>query len=113
MNVNPRLFALEDATGFPVAQDEYEGSSDKYIVFTYEDERPSLRADNREQARTAYIMVSLFVPKNYDYFADKKKVEDALVQQDFTLESVQTWLEDAGIGTKRIRRIIFSVNITE
>lgn len=113
MNVNPKLKALEDVTGFPVEQDEYEGSSDKYIVFTYEDERASLRADNEEQAETAYLMVCLFVPKSYDYFEDKKNIKDALVRQDFTVESIQTWLEDARKGTEKIRRIIFSVNITE
>lgn len=113
MNVNPKLKTLENITGYPVEQDEYEGSSDKYIVFTYEDERPSLRADNKEQARTAYIMVSFFVPKNYNYFADKKTIETALVQQGFILESIQTWLEDAVNGTEKIRRITFSVNITE
>lgn len=113
MNVNPKLKSLENITGFPVVQDEYEGSSDKYIVFTYEDERASLRADNEEQAETAYLMVSLFVPKNYDYFEDKKNIKTALVRQGFTVESTQTWLEDARIGTEKIRRITYSVNITE
>lgn len=113
MNVNSKLKTLEKITGFPVEQDEYEGSSDKYIVFTYEDERASLRADNEEQAETAYLMVSLFVPKDYDYFEDKKNIKAELVQQGFTVESIQAWLEDARIETKKIRRITFSVNITE
>lgn len=113
MNVNSKLKALENITGFPAEQDEYEGSSDKYIVFTYEDERPSFYADNKEQAETAYLMVSLFVPKNYNYFEDKKNIKTALVQQGFNVESIQTWLEDARIGTEKIRRITFSVNITE
>lgn len=113
MNVNPKLKILEEVTGYPVEQDEYEGPSDKYIVFTYEDERAVLRADNKEKAETAYLMVCLFVPKSYDYFADKKKIKAALVQQGFTVESIQVWLEDARTGTEKIRRITISVNITE
>lgn len=113
MNVNPKLKFLEQVTGYPVEQDEYEGTRDKYIVFTYEDERAALRADNKEYARTAYLMVCLFVPKGHNYFADKDKIEAALVQQGFTVESSQVWLEPSMVGTEKIRRITLSVNITE
>ena len=113
MNVNPKLKALEKVTGYPVEQDEYEGTSDRYIVFTYEDERAALRGDNRETARTAYLMVCLFVPKSHDYFEDKDKLEAELVRQGFTIESCQVWLEEARKGTEKIRRITISVNITE
>lgn len=113
MNVNPKLKVLEKVTGYPVEQDEYEGKCDKYIVFTYEDERPALHGDNKEVARVAYLMVCLFVPKSYDYFADKDKIEAELVKQGFTVESSQVWLEDARVGTEKIRRITISVNITD
>lgn len=113
MNVNPKIKALEKVTGYPVEQDEYEGTNDKYIVFTYEDERPVLNGDNKEAARAAYLMVCLFVPKSYNYFADKDKLEAELVKQGFTVESSQVWLEDARTGSEKIRRITISVNITD
>lgn len=113
MNVNPKIKALEEVTGYPVSQDEYEGDSDKYIVFTYEDERPVLHADNKEIARAAYLMICLFVPKSHDYFEDKDKIEAELKRQGFAIESCQVWLENAREGTEKIRRITISVNITE
>ncbi len=113
MNVNKKLMALEEATGYPVVQDEYEGKSDRYIVFTYEDERAELFGDNREAARTVWLMVCLFVPKGHDYFGDKDKIEAELVKQGFNIESRQVWLEDAMKGTEKVRRVTISVNYTE
>lgn len=113
MNVNQKLMALEEATGYPVVQDEYEGTSDRYIVFTYEDERAALWGDNREAARTVWLMVCLFVPKRHDYFEDKDKIEAELVRQGFNIESCQVWLEEARKGTEKIRRVTISVNYTE
>lgn len=113
MNVNEKIRTLEKVTGYPVRPDVYEGSTDKYITFTYEDERAALHADDEVQADIAYLQVSLFVPECFNYFEDKRKIKRQLKQQGFQVESVQSWLEDARIGTKRIRRVTFSVNITE
>ena len=113
MNVNQKLMALEEVTGYPVAQDEYEGTGDRYIVFTYEDERAALWGDNREVARTVWLMVCLFIPKRHDYFEDKDKIEAELVRQGFNIESRQVWLEEAMKGTEKIRRVTISANYTE
>lgn len=113
MNVNAKLRQLEEVTGYPVRPDEYSGSEEKYITFTYEDERPVLSGDNDEIAETAYLQVSLFTPKDFNYFPDKKKIKKALKEQGFNIESIQSWLDDAKTGTKKTRRTIFIVNITE
>ncbi|MCM1213314.1 MAG: hypothetical protein NC331_11325 [Lachnospiraceae bacterium] len=113
MNVNGKLEALGAVTGYPVEQDEYEGREDRYITYTYEDERPALFGDNSGQAGTAWLRVCLFVPKSHDYFGDKDKIMAELARQGFNIESCQTWLEDARKGTEKIRRVTISVNITE
>lgn len=110
MNVNKKVMILEAVTGYPVKQDIYRGGEEKYIVFTYEDERTALEADNEEVAGTAYLQVTLFTPESFNYFADKKRIRKALKEQGFNIESVQSWLE----GEKReIRHTVFTVNITE
>lgn len=113
MNVNGKLRTLKQVTGYPVEQDLYEGAADKYIVFVYEDERAALQADNTEQATIAYLNVSLFVPKDYNYFEDKKKIKEALTAQGFCVESIQQWLEKSTMGTEKVRRVTFNINITE
>ena len=40
MDVNKDIQALESITGLPVSPDIYIGNADKYIVYTYTDERP-------------------------------------------------------------------------
>ena len=39
MNVNGLIMTLQNTVNYPVAPDLYEGKEDKYITFTYEDER--------------------------------------------------------------------------
>lgn len=113
MNVNEKIRMLEKVTGYPVRPDIYEGPADKYITFTYEDERAALYADDNEQADIAYLQVVLFTPDDFNYFEDKKKIKKELKRQGFEIESIQSWLDDARIGTKRVRHTTFSVNITE
>lgn len=113
MNVNEKLMELEKLTGYPVRPDIYMGTADKNITFTYEDERGALFADNDEAATTAYLQVSLNTPENYNYMNDKHRLKKKLKELGFNVESIQSWLEDAKKGAERIRRTIFSVNITE
>ena len=104
MNVNEKIRTLEDVTGYPVRPDIYTGGEDKYITFTYEDERPALVAD---------LQVTLYTPEDFNYFSDKKKIKKHLKEQGFNVESIQSWLDDAKTGTKKTRHTVFIVNITE
>ena len=115
MNVNPLLMELKNLTNLPVVPDIYtpnpgEVSSDKWITFTYQDERPVFFGDNTVLDDTAYISVNLFTPKNYNYMATK--------------EVIKTYLESIGIVTNcesyvylenqiPIRQTIFEVQITK
>lgn len=113
MNVNEKLMKLETVTGYPVSPDIYTGTADKNITFTYEDERGTLYADDDETATTAYIQVSLNTPESYNYMGDKHKIKKELKKMGFNVESIQSWIEETKKGSERVRRTIFSVNITE
>lgn len=112
MKVNELLVEVGKAVGYPVEQDIYEGAG-KNITFTYEDERETLFADNEGQEETAWLMVSMNTPRDYDYFRDKEKLKRELQKRGFNVESVQSWLESTLTGTQRTRRTVFSVNITK
>lgn len=108
MNVNPLLMELKTVTKLPVVPDIYEGSKDKYITFTYQDERPSFFGDNNVLDDVAYISVNLFTPKDFNYMSLK--------------EDIKTYLESIGVLTNcesytytenqiPIRQTIFEVQI--
>ena len=110
MNVNPILKELNTVTGLPVVPDVYNGSGDKWITFTYQDERPSFFGDNDVLNDIAYISVNLFTPANYNYMTTK--------------EVIKTYLESIGVLTNTesyvylenqipIRQTIFEVQITK
>lgn len=110
MNVNKLIIDAGSAIGYPVEQDIYTGSEEKYITFTYEDERAALHADDEEQAETAYLMISMVTPKDYNYFSDRADLKKTLKKSGFNISSIQSWLDNE--GTKKTRRTIFTVNIT-
>lgn len=112
MNLNEKIMGLEEVTGYPVEQDLYEGNADKYITFTYEDERPVMNGDNRPVADVAYLQISFFCPKNFNYFEAKRKIRDYLESQKFKV-TIRTWLEEVMNGDEKIRRVLFEVNYTE
>ena len=85
MNVNPLITPLKDITGLDVVPDYYEGKSDKWITFTYEDERPGELGDNEAIRDIAYLQVSLFTPGKFNYMPLK--------------ESIKTYLESVGVVT--------------
>lgn len=109
MNVNEKIRSLEQVTGYPVMPDIYRGTEDRYIVFTYEDERTALEADNEELAVTVWLQVALFTPEKFNYFKDRKKIKKALKEQGFNVESVQSWLEGKN---NEVRHTVFTVNFT-
>lgn len=108
MNVNPLITALKGKTGIEVVPDYYEGAADKWIAFTYEDERPAQKGDNAVTWDIAYIQVSLFTPGKFNYMSLK--------------ETIKTYLESIGIVTnvqswtykdkeQMIRQTTFNVEI--
>lgn len=113
MNLNELLINLLSETGLEVSQDIYEGESEKYIIFTYEDETPESFADNKVTVDTAYIQIQLITPKEFDYFALKKKIRDLLEGADFLVTSTRSFLGSVYVGTEKIRQTIFQVEYTE
>lgn len=110
MNINPLIMELKTLTGLPVVPDLYSGSGDKWITFTYQDERPEFFGDNEILDDVAYISLNLFTPANYNYMTTK--------------EVIKTYLESIGILTNcesyvyqenqiPIRQTIFEVQITK
>lgn len=110
MNVNSLLMELKNITKLPVSPDIYEGTTDKWITFTYQDERPSFFGDNEILDDIAYISVNLFTPANFNYMALKK--------------TIKRYLESIGVLTNSesyvytenqipIRQTIFEVQITK
>lgn len=112
MNINPLMENVGAIMGYPCQQDLYSGRSDKFIVYAYEDERAAYYADNDEEEITVNIQVQLITPKNYDYFADKAKLKNALKAQGFSIDHIQSWLDDVAAGTDNARRTIFSCYYT-
>lgn len=113
MNLCERLISVLGEAGLPVEQDEYTGKEEKYIIFTFEDERPEAYADNRPAADTAYIQVQLITPKNFNYFDLKKKIRNLLEGADFLVASIRSFLGDVYMGTEKTRQTVFSVKYTE
>lgn len=113
MNLSERLITLLSETGLPVDQDECESESDRYIIFTIEDETPGVYADNHPTADTAYIQVQLITPKNFNYYELKKQIRNLLEGADFTVSSIRSFLGSVHVGTEKTRQTVFSVTYTE
>lgn len=113
MNVNKEIIdMLGNATGLPVAQDEYEGKSDKYIIFVYADETPDNYADNQPNCDTVYLQIQLITPKQFNYMNLKHIIRDTLEANNWTVTNISSFLGDAFQGTEKIRQTIFETNIT-
>lgn len=113
MNVNEKLQKLEMVANCDVEPDEYGGNQNRYITYTYEDERPTTYGDNKPLEDTAYLQVSFFTPKSYNYMEDKHKIRNYLEEQGFKVTSIRSWVEDARTGYEKIRHTVFEVNYTE
>lgn len=113
MNVNKILLGLKNVTGFPVSPDLFEGKEEKYITFTYEDERAALYADGEEIATEVTVEVNLFTPAKFNYFAAKDAIKAYLIENGFQVESIQSWIAAEEKGTGRYRQTSFTANMTQ
>lgn len=113
MNLNELLIELLGKTGLEVTQDLYDGESDKYIIFAYEDETPESWSDDQVTSDTVYMQIQLITPKEFNYFALKKKIRDLLEGADFLVTSTRSFLGSVYVGTEKKRQTIFQVEYTE
>lgn len=113
MNLNNKIQDIEKSLNIPIEENEYQGKGKTYMVFSYDDERPILSADNEPYADRADITFQLIIPRNIDYMKLKHQVRDKLEQSGFAVTSIRALLGSAINGTDKIRRIIFETNYTE
>ena len=113
MELNELLFNIFKELGIEVAQDEYLGKQGKYATFTYYDEQPTSWADNEVTSDTAYLQIQFVTPKNYDYFAEKKAIRNALEDNGFIIINGETFLGDVYSGTEKKRTCVWNVKYTE
>lgn len=115
MNLNPIIEGLsnQSVTGLPTNQDEYDGQSDKYIVFVYEDERPAEHGDDKVLSDIAYIRITLYTPKNFNYFEVKDKIRNYLEETGFCVTSIESYLAQGIQATSKIRNTVFETNYTK
>ena len=114
MNLNSSLITqLHTATGLPVAQDEYDGNEDKYIIFVYADETPALEADNLPVVDRALMQVQLRTPKSYNYMTLKHTIRNTLESMGGIVQSIRTFLGDEINGTEKIRTTAIEVEFYE
>lgn len=100
-------------TGLPVELDLYTGKSDKYITFSYANERPGEFADNMVTTKIVNLKIQLVTPKDFNYLDLKNKIWDLLEQADFTVTTVRSFLGDVIMGTEKIRQTVFDVSYAE
>lgn len=112
VDVNEKLMGLAQATGYPVAPDLYSGKSSKFIVFTYDDERAVMWADDDEEYLEASIKISFYCPQNFNYMPDKKKIKKELMRMGFQVENIFSYLESNLTGVEYMRHTVFNTNIT-
>ena len=97
----------------PAAEDVYSGKAERYITFTYEDERATAHADNERQLDTVWMQVNYYVPITYRYQKDKKAIKEHLEQIGAKEISVRSWTEGALDGRKDKKHIVFEFNYSE
>jgi len=113
MNCNSLIKTTLTSLGYPVVQDEYEGTAKKYIVFIYTDETPALWGDDLPTADTTFLQIQFITPKDYNYFNDKHTIRNLLEGAGFLVTSTQSFLGDIYNGTDKVRQTIFEVQISE
>lgn len=110
MNVNKELLELKKILNCPVAQDVYDGKENRWIVFTYADERGVYFGDDEEEMTRVYINLSYYTPIAYNYFEDKKNIKKSLMKNGFFIEYIKSWVEDLDIGIEKIRHTVFVIS---
>lgn len=113
VNVNRTLMGLKNVlTGYDVADGRYNGKSNKFVVFTYTDERAAFSADNRNKAIAANVNISIYTPENYNYLADKASIKNYLEDNGAQEISYMEFVEDEIRGTDYMRHQIFQATFT-
>lgn len=106
MDLTEILMQLEEITGLPVYLDMCtDEDAEMYIVYVYQDERPTLCGDNKVLADRCDIYVNLYTPIHYDYFKMKRKIRDYLEGCDFVVNSINSRVET--YEAKKVRRTTY------
>lgn len=114
MDVNAEIQELESITGLPVSPDIYTGKADKYIVYSYTDERPVFWGDDEPEEDQVIIQVSLFTPPKFNYMSLKHQIRDYL--ETLGGVDISSWLETFTAKNNlevTIRHTVFSVTIAK
>ena len=115
MNVNKEIQELSTITGLSVAPDVYSGNAEKYIVYTYTDERPVFWGDDATLADQVTIQVNLYTPPKFNYMEIKHSIRDYLETLG-EINEISSWLETYTAKNnleQTIRRTTFNVTITK
>ena len=94
MDATKYMTALAYEVDLDIAQDTYKGENESYLTFNYEDEKPSLFADNEVLQDTAYLQIHLFTPSTMNYHSLKRTIRDYLESISFFVTSIMTFEED-------------------
>ena len=115
MDVNRDIQELESITGLPVSPDEYTGKADKYIVYTYADERPVLCGDDQVLEDQVIINVALYTPPKFNYMALKHQIRDYLETLGI-VDGISSWIDTYTAKNNlelKVRHTNLSVTITK
>ena len=115
MDVNKDIQELGVITGLPISPDVYSGNAEKYIVYTYADERPVYWGDDQTMADQAIIQVNMFTPPKFNYMSLKHKIRDYLETLG-EISEISSWIETFTAKNnleQTIRHTTFSVTITK
>ncbi|MBP5309634.1 MAG: hypothetical protein J6Z05_03310 [Lachnospiraceae bacterium] len=115
MDVNKDIQKLETVTGLPVSPDIYSGNAEKYIVYTYTDERTIFWGDDEALADQVIIQISMFTPPKFNYMELKHKIRDYLETLG-ELNEISSWIETYTAKNnleQTIRHTSFNVTITK
>lgn len=114
MNVDSKIMELETATGLEVAHGAYAGKADKYIVFTAEDERPSLYGDDDYLSEEGVYQIQLVCPFSFNYHQMKQLIVKTMKDNGFTFQNFREQVNtDPATGKPYNRQLIFSFSIIQ
>lgn len=115
MDVNKEIQKLGTLTGLPVSPDIYSGNEEKYIVYTYADERPVFWGDDETIADQVTIQVNMYTPPKFNYMDLKHMIRDYLETLG-EINEISSWIETFTVKNnleQTIRHTTFSVIITK
>ena len=79
--LNELLVDTLSGLSIDVSQDLYTGKKNKYIVFSYEDDRGELYADNKPKKNRVWMQIHLYLPNNEDYRKLKKEIRNYITDE--------------------------------